>query len=131
MMALTPPLALHTARRKENKNANPSLTSPLASTRLTLIPYDAERALRQDARKHRYVVVDRTCIGEQCIGRDEGGDRREKRKQAVEDDACGDREQTVFADLPVGPDQDVLPPSPGNLPWRYRAAAAALIACRR
>ena len=84
-------------------------------------------AFRQDACKHRHVFSDRASLGEQRIGGDDGGDGRKKRKQAVEDDARGDRQQPVFTELLVRSDQDVLPALPGNLPRRDGVPAAPCI----
>ena len=84
-----------------------------------------DRAGGENARSQRKMRVDRRCVGDQSVERDERRDGGEDRQQRKEDDAARDSEQPVVVEARIDPPENVLPAPPGDLPRRGRAPSPA------
>jgi hypothetical protein len=71
------------------------------------------------------MLADGNGIGKQRVGRNPGGDRGKKGDQGIESYARRERQQAVVLNFPIGTNEDVLPPTPGNPQRPMRMAPAA------
>ena len=83
------------SEQKAADEAEAERRGPVRGQPRQLLVDDGERAVREDARHQRQMVMDRRGVGDEAVKRDEGGHGRKDREKTIEHDARRDREQAV------------------------------------
>ena len=87
--------------------------SPCEVSALQLISYDIDRATRQDAGNSIQLSGDAAQIGEKAVDRNQGGNAGKQRQKRIEGDRRRIRQNAIFGDAFVDPQEYVFHPCAG------------------